>query len=361
MTSTATYERPTAHDTARAVWFTEPRRVELRSEALGEPGTEEIAVRALTSLVSAGTEMSVYHGTSGSADAVDLPTTGGTFPFPLKFGYQVVGEVEAAGARSGFAVGDRVFAYHPHQERFVMSGTAGFVLPVPEGIDAEQAAFANLFSVAYTGLLDTPVRIGDVVVVSGLGVIGTFLAHLCRESAARLVLVDPVASRRERAAWIGADAVVGPDEAAAAIAELSGGRGADLWYEASGAPAALQSAIDHTGQEGTITVLSFFGNRPVTLQLGLEFHFRRQRIVSSQVSSIGSGLQPRWDWDRRYRHAAARLGRLDIDRLVSHRIAFADAPEAYRLIDEHPEETLAVLLDYTSPSTTPSTSPVDHR
>jgi 2-desacetyl-2-hydroxyethyl bacteriochlorophyllide A dehydrogenase len=332
---------------ARAVWFVAPKTVELRREAIRPPGPEEISVRAITSLVSSGTEMNVYHGNAGSADAVNLPTTEGSFPFPLKFAYQVVGEVEEAGEQSGFSVGDRVFAYHPHQERFVMGGVAsGLVFPVHHDATSEQAAFTNLFSVAYTALLDTPVRVGDVVVVSGLGVIGTFVAHLCREPASKLILVDPMPNRRERAAWIGADAVVAPEGAAAAVAELSGGRGNDLWFEASGAPAALQSAIDNTGQEGTITVLSFYGAKPVTLQLGRQFHFRRQRILSSQVSSIGSGLQPRWDWQRRYVHATDRLSRFDVARLVSHRVPFGDASTAYSLIDENADDTLAVLLDY---------------
>ncbi|MFC5677896.1 zinc-dependent alcohol dehydrogenase [Aeromicrobium endophyticum] len=335
-----------AQNDARAVWFVAPREVELRSEPIGAPGPEDINVRAITSLVSAGTEMSVYHGTAGSKDAVDLPTTGGSFPFPLKFAYQIVGEVEEAGDRSGFSVGDRVFAYHPHQELFTIGGTSGFVFPVHGEASAEQAAFTNLYSVAYNALLDTPVRIGDVVVVSGLGVIGTFLAHLCRADAGTLILVDPMPSRRERAAWIGADAVVSPDEAAAVIEELSAGRGNDLWFEASGAPAALQSAVDNTGQEGTITVVSFYGNKPVTLQLGLQFHFRRQRIVSSQISSIGSGLQPRWDWVRRYDVAQNRLASFDVDKLVTHRVSIDDASDAYRLIDQHADETLAVLLDY---------------
>jgi 2-desacetyl-2-hydroxyethyl bacteriochlorophyllide A dehydrogenase len=333
------------HD-ALALWFAAPGRTELRSERVGQPGPAEISVRAITSLVSSGTEMNVYRGQAGSAAAVALPMTRGTYPFPLKFGYQVVGEVMEAGEESGFAVGDRVFASHPHQERFVIGADPGLVRRVPANVSPEQAAFTNLFTVAYTALLDTPVRIGDVVVVSGLGVIGTFVGHLCRETAAKVILVDPIPRRRERAAWLGADAVVSPEDAPAAVAELSRGRGSDLWFEASGAPAALQSAIDNTGQEGTITVLSFYGDRPVTLQLGQQFHFRRQRIVSSQVSSVGSALQPRWDKARRYENAARRLASLDVERLVSHRLAFPKASDAYRLIDEHGGETLAVMLDY---------------
>jgi 2-desacetyl-2-hydroxyethyl bacteriochlorophyllide A dehydrogenase len=342
--------------TGRAVWFTAPRHAELREETVPPPGDRDIVVRGLASLVSAGTEMNVYRGESATEQEVNLPTTGGRFPFPIKFAYQIVGEVQEAGERSGHAPGDRVFVYHPHQELFRVAGGAGgaddllegssLVFPVPDGIEPWRAAFANLFCVAYNTLLDVPVRIGDVVAVSGLGVIGSFAAHLARLTAGRLVLVDPLPERRARAAWIGADAAVDPADAPAAIAELSEGRGADVFVEASGATAALQGAIDATGQEGTIAVLSYYGKRPATLRLSPEFHLRRQRIVSSMVGMIGSGLQPRWTAARRMAVAMERLATLDVDALVSHRFPFERAVEAYELIDTRPQESLGVVLEY---------------
>jgi 2-desacetyl-2-hydroxyethyl bacteriochlorophyllide A dehydrogenase len=341
--------------TARAVWFIAPRHAELREEAVPPAGDRDIVVRGLASLVSAGTEMNVYRGEAATEQEVNLPTTGGRFPFPIKFAYQVVGKVEEAGARSGYAPGDRVFVYHPHQELFRVTTGGGeddllegssLVFPVPEGIEPWRAAFANLFCVAYNTLLDVPVRIGDVVAVSGLGVIGSFAAHLVRLTAGRLVLVDPLPERRARAAWIGADAVVDPADAPAAIAELSEGRGTDVYVEASGATPALQAAIDATGQEGTVAVLSYYGKRPAILRLSPEFHLRRQRIVSSMVGMIGSGLQPRWNAARRMGVAMERLSTIDVDALVSHRIPFDRAVDAYDLIDTRPRESLGVVLEY---------------
>jgi 2-desacetyl-2-hydroxyethyl bacteriochlorophyllide A dehydrogenase len=329
----------------------------LREEAVPPAGEGEIVVRSLVSLVSSGTEMNVYRGEAATAQEVNLPTTSGEFPFPIKFAYQVVGEVEQAGARSGYSVGDRVFVHHPHQERFRVATArsrpddlvegAGLVYPVPSDLDPVRAAFGNLFSVAYNTLLDVPVRIGDVVAVSGLGVIGSLAAYLARLTAGRLILVDPIPERRERAAsWIGADAVVRPADARSAIEELSGGRGADVYIEASGATPALQGAIDTTGQEGTIAVLSYYGRRQAQLRLSPEFHTRRQRIISCYVGVIGSGLQPRWDAARRMREAMERLRTLDVDTLTSHRVPFDRAVEAYEMIDRRPEETLGVLIEY---------------
>jgi 2-desacetyl-2-hydroxyethyl bacteriochlorophyllide A dehydrogenase len=339
-----------------AVWFTGLRKAELRSEEVEPAGDDGIVVTTTVSLVSSGTEMTVYHGEVASWSEVDIPSAAGELPFPIKFAYQAVGRVEEAGAGTPFSVGDSVFVYHPHQDVFRIDASgaptddlsSGFSLavPLPPDLSPDRAAFANLFSVSYNALLDAPVRIGDVVVVSGLGVVGMFAALLARRTAGRLILVDPLPGRRARAEWIGADAVVDPADAAAAVAELSGGRGADIAIEASGAAPALQMALEATGQEGTIVVVSYFGNRPVTLSLAPEFHLRRQRIVSSQVALVGSGLQPRWDADRRMAMALELLREIDVSRLVTQRIPFAEAPRAYEQIDRRPDETLAVLLDY---------------
>jgi threonine dehydrogenase-like Zn-dependent dehydrogenase len=73
---------------------------------------------------------------------------------------------------------------------------------------------------------------------------------------------------------------------------------------------------------------------------------RRLRMVSSQVNVIGSGLQPRWDVQRRMNLVFDLLPSLHPNELISHRIPFDYAPEAYRLIDQKPEEVLAVVLEY---------------
>ena len=346
-----------SESTGRALWFTGPRQAELIEEEVGEPGPGEVRVRSSTSLVSAGTELVQYRGEASSRLESDLPTSAGRYPFPIKFAYQIVGVVEAAGEGAEFEVGDRVFAYHPHQDVFNMhSGSVGgavlapygrrLLFGVPGSLDTDRAVFANLYSVALTCLLDVPVRIGDCVVVSGLGIVGTFCAQMARETAGLLVLVDPLPHRRERASWIGADAVIAPADVTETIEEHTAGRGADVYIEASGAPRALQAAIEGTGREGTIAVVSYYGNKPVTLTLAPEFHLRRLRIVSTQNASIGSGLQPRWDTERRMSVAMSRLERIDVSPLITHRFPFERAAEAYRLLDEHPDDALAVLLEY---------------
>jgi 2-desacetyl-2-hydroxyethyl bacteriochlorophyllide A dehydrogenase len=331
---------------ARALWFTAARRAELVEEAVKEPTGSEVSVRAIASLVSAGTEMLVYRGELPAEDDLGLETCEGTFGFPVKYGYQVVGEVLEAGDDARFKPGQIVFARHPHQDYFTIRSDGWLVLPVPDGLSPERAVFVNLLEVALNCHLDVPVRFGDVVVVYGQGIVGSLAAQLARRTAGTLIVVDPIAARRDNALAWGAEAALEPADASSAIADLTGGRGADICIEATGAPSALQAAILATGQEGTIAVVSFFGTRQVPLVLSPEFHYRRLRIVSSQVSSLGSGLQPRWSLERRSAVAFELLRRDWLLTPVSHEVPFSRAPEAYSVLDTAPDEAMGIVLRY---------------
>ena len=338
---------------ARGVWFASPREVEVRDEEVRPPGEHEVLIETAVSLISAGTEMLLYRGEIPTAEelALDRPGRAGTFPFPVKYGYQVVGRVAATGPAAVYEVGTPVFAVHPHQDRFVLDARPGvnngssLVYPVPADLPLERAAFTNLYGVALNAMLDAPARIGDCVVVSGLGLVGLFLAQLARVTAGRLILVDPVGARRDAAAATGADAVVPPGAAAEVIADLSGGRGADLYFEASGAPPALQAAINGTGQDGTVVVVSYYGTRRVELMLAPEFHYRRIRVLSTQAGRISPELTPRWSMPRRVAVAMDRLRGLDLD-LISHRFDLADAARAYETVDRPDGDVRGVLLTY---------------
>jgi len=332
--------------TARALWFVGPRQVEIRGERVPEPSEQEITVRARVSLVSAGTEMLIYRGEANPEAELGLPTARGSFGFPVKYAYQTVGEVIAAGDDAGYKVGEVVFCRHPHQDVFTIPSRGRLVARVPDDLAPERAVFVNLLEVALTSQLDVPTRLGDRVAVFGQGTVGSFCAQLARRTAGRLAVVDPLASRRELALEWGADHAFHPSEAEAGIQAMTGGAGVDIAIEATGSPAALQSAIRCTGQEGTVVVLSFFGTRVVLLTLSPEFHFRRLRIVSSQASNVGSGLQPRWSHARRAEVGFDLLHQGWLRTTITHRLPFERAAEAYRLLDTQPDEVQAVLLTY---------------
>lgn len=341
---------------ARSVWFPAERRVEIRTEDVQPCGPAEVTARAIASGISHGTEMTIFRGQAPDAPtALALPqdliqpqaTMGGTFEqrFPIKYAYSNVAQVLAAGDLSGFAPGDFVFARVPHQTHFTVA--ADLCTRLPADLDPLDAATTiGLLDVAVNALMDHPVVIGDVVAVYGLGLVGLFTAQLARRNAARLIAVDPLASRRKLALDYGADAAVSPGDALDAIKGLSAGRGTDVSIEASGAPGALQTAIEGTGPEGTVLVPGYYGRKPIHLTLSPEFHMRRLKMVSSSVNAPDGRLSQRWTNQRRLDLDVELLGPLHASDLISHRIPFDQAASAFEVIDQHPEEVLSVVLTY---------------
>jgi len=330
--------------TATSVWFPRAREVELREETLRRPGPGEIRVRAIASGLSHGTEMLVFRGEVPADLALDLPTLAGSYAFPIKFGYASVGRVVEVGAGAGLTPGDLVFVHHPHQQEYVVSAAAAVQLP--PRLPPEFGVFLANCETALNVVLDAHPRLGEEVAVFGQGVVGLLVTQLLNLAGARVTAVEPIAIRRELALRCGAEETVTPDEALERIATRTNGRGADVVIEASGNASALQLAIGAAAFQAPVVVCSWYGGKPVSLDLGSRFHRARLRLVSSQVSQLDPALAPRWDRQRRLDTALSLLGELVIGPLVTHRIPFARAAEAYALVDQHPEETVQVILTY---------------
>ncbi len=318
--------------------------MELRTEELAEPGPDEVRVRASLSAISHGTEMLVYRGEVDAGLPLDLPTLSGGYGFPLKYGYASVGRAVAIGREvRGVREGDLVFALHPHQDEYVIAES--LVRRLPDRTVPEEGVFLANLETAINVVLDAKPHLGEVVAVFGQGVVGLLVTQLLRRSGARAIVVEPSALRRSFAERCGADAAIEAGDGVL-LRSLIGRRGADIAIDASGNPSALQEAIDCVAPEGTVVVCSWYGDKPVPLDLGGRFHRGRIRIVSSQVGRIDPSLAPRWDRERRLELATSLLGELMLAELITHRVPFARAAEAYALLDDRAGETVQVVLDY---------------
>lgn len=318
----------------------------LREETVSSPGPGEVRVETIASAVSAGTEMLVYRGEVPQDLPLDLPTLRGSYAFPIKYGYAVAGRVLDTGSNAGHLYpGDPVFVHHPHQEAFVVPAT--MLVRLPDDLDPLLGVFVANLETALNVVHDTPLSLGETALVLGAGVVGLLVARLLKLAGAGAVLVvDPLERRRKLALAAGADGAFGPEGANGRVMDLTGGRGVDVAVEVSGSGAALQAAIEAVATEGTVVVASWYGTRPIALDLGGRFHRGRVSLRSSQVGRLNPELQPRWDRERRTETVIGLLDRLDLRDLISHRLPFGRAPEAYRLLDQRPEEAVQVVFSY---------------
>src|ERR671922_168518 len=147
---------------ARALFHTAPRCVEIREVPTPRPAAGEVLVRTMCSGISGGTERLVYRGEVPADMALDdtIDALGGTFSYPFAYGYACVGEVAESG--------QRVFAFHPHQD--VFTAQAGELVPLV--IDASgnpDAPATALNMLAHEGTLLIASWFGTKPVVLPLG------------------------------------------------------------------------------------------------------------------------------------------------------------------------------------------------
>jgi 2-desacetyl-2-hydroxyethyl bacteriochlorophyllide A dehydrogenase len=323
----------------RRLLFAAPRKVELASVAVPEPGPGELLVRTLHSGISAGTELLCYRGLLDPDLPLDerIGSLAGTFRYPFAYGYSCVGTVE----RSAGSVppGTLVFAFHPHQDRFVMAEADAVVLPA--GTDPRTATLLPLVETGLQLSLDAGAVAHEDVVVLGLGAVGVITALLLQRAGARVLGGDPRADRCQLARALGVPAAA-PEELPARLPP----GGVPLLVELSGAPAALPDALSLLAHEGMALVGSWYGTQPVPLPLGGPFHRRRLTIRSSQVSTVPAALSGRWDVVRRRRVAVGLLDVLPLSELATTEVPFDEAAAAYDALDRGAPGVVHVALRY---------------
>lgn len=334
-----------------ALYFAEAHRVALTSETLPAPKPGEVLVQTQFSAISPGTERLAYRGEIPPDLPLDETLGGlfGTFTFPFKYGYAVVGKIITLGdAVSPRWLGRQVFAFQPHQSHFCAPIES--LLPLPAGLEPEDALFFPNVETALTLVLDGAPLLGERVAVVGQGVVGLLTtALLAQFPLAGLLTVDPLAPRRKQSQSLGATASFAPAE----VPPDFWPQGADLIFELSGQPQALNQAINLAGYASRIVVGSWYGTKTAPLNLGTAFHRQRLQLISSQVSTLAPALRGRWDSARRLALVWKHLPQLKPSRLITHRLPFTQAEDAYVLLDQAPAVALQIIFTYQqTPSTT---------
>lgn len=331
---------PVPEDARRRVQFSAPGRADVISEAVPAPGPEEVRVRTQYSAISPGTERLVYEGNvpqNLDADA-SIEALEGDFSYPISYGYACVGRVEQVGNAVPAGWEDAlVFAFQPHASHFVARPET--LVPLPNETAPTDAVLIPSLETAVTLVMDGRPMIGESVVVFGQGVVGLLTTRLLRDHPLqKLVAVEPVPARRERAAALGAQTVASVDgldadspaaSSETALDETPDPAGADLVYELTGQPSVLNEAVAHTGFGGRLVVGSWYGTKQAPINLGGHFHRSRMRIVSSQVSTIDPQHRGRWTKDRRMSVVVDALSDVRPGRLISDRFSVEEAPSVY--------------------------------
>lgn len=337
-----------SEDDSAAVVFTGEREVEFQGRARPDPAPGEVLIETHRTLISTGTELTqlTHEVPEGSVwdDITNYPS--------VAPGYNNVGEVIEVGADvEADLLGERVATWSGHAAH--STATPENCYPVPETVDDEEAAFFAMALIAMQGVRRGRVDWGEGVGVYGLGLVGQLSSRFCHLAGARPVVGFDLASPR-RAYLDDHRGVQTADpteeDPADLLREATGGRLAEVIFEATGNPAAIPSETEPLAEAGRLVLLSSPRGRT-------EFDFHDMcnapsyEIIGAHQTSHPDCATP-WNRFTQARHADLffeYLEREDLDvaGLISHTYAPEEAADAYGMLLEDRTEALGVQFDWT--------------
>jgi threonine dehydrogenase-like Zn-dependent dehydrogenase len=333
---------------ASQLMFVAQRKAELRDVDLSDaPGWGECRLRITHSLISPGTELSMYREVRSAAFAP---------------GYTAAGIIEKGGP--GFdpaLVGQSVFCFPMLADSVACHAShkivaAGALLPViPAGMDAGKACFARMINVAMTPFCHLDPKITGSALIVGLGLVGNLAGQIAALRGFRVIGLDPDAARRRRAQDVGIAEVIDPSAGnpVEQVKALTGGVGTMLTINATGLTSTFPSALEATASGGELSTLGGARGtcdvdlsvilrqvqfRHVTLRGGWEMVLPRSSSPADHTPSTESNLRQALEW--------LRTDKIRLGSLWTHTIRPTELPAAYSALDSADAAYLGVVADW---------------
>lgn len=337
----------------RQTIMTEPGVIELREADKPVPGPGQVLLR-VKRIGVCGTDIHVWHGKH--------PFT----PYPVVQGHEFSAEVEAVGEgvtrvklgqhatawpqetcgkcnpcrRGDYHICDKLkvrgFQAPGCAQDFFLTEEEKVVV-FPESLTFDQGALIEPAAVAAHSTNRARDLKGRNVAVFGAGTIGNLVAQAARcRGAAKVLITDLSDFRLEKAKEAGVDFVCNParEKVGEVCRQAFGDSGFDVAFEAVGAEAALDDAVQNIQKGGDIVVLGVFGDRPrVDMSV----------VGDREISLIGTLMYQQADYEQAVDWIAS--GQMVTEPLVTAHFTMEQYEEAYRFIEAQGDKTLKVVID----------------
>jgi threonine dehydrogenase-like Zn-dependent dehydrogenase len=242
---------------------------------------------------------------------------------------------------------------HASAELLTLGHERGRLWRLPEGLDAEKAAVACIARYGFGASVRVGLTLGRSAAVLGLGVIGQFaLRCLIAAGAWPVVGIDAVAMRRSAAKAAGADHVLDPSagDVREQLARVLGRRGAEVVADATGVPDAVPVAMSLACDGGQVVVVGSPRGKAKEVNFYDDLHRRYIEVTGAHGNMLFEPAHTRlagaWDIDKAQNWLLAALasGRLNLEKLITHRIAPEGLGQAYEGLLKEKEEYLGVVV-----------------
>ena len=327
--------------------FKKPRLAVLEESPFLEPGENEVLIETKSSMISIGTEMTIFNGESSGGEVWTRISQ-----YPFVTGYSNVGKVLKAGAEADKSlIGRRVVSAGTHSK--YVAAAADKVVVVPENVYDEEAVFFAISRIVMNSVRRSLAGWGDTTAVYGLGLLGQFVVRYCRLCGARPVFcIDTSDFRLGLLPDDPAIVKINPlhDDTCEIIRQRTNGRMADIVFEVTGNHELIPDEIKVLRKQGKFIVLG--SPKGKTL---FDFHdlcnYPSITIIGTHAASHPpfESLDNTWTIKHNTEFFFDLLAdkELDISNLVSRRVNFREAPAIYEQLNFDRSHSMGIVIDWT--------------
>ena len=331
----------------KSILFTGKDQVQVvDEEKLPSPAAGEIHVRTTRTLISTGTESIVLGRKFSPGTHYD-----NWVEYPFRPGYSHVGVVGAVGEGvNEFRAGDRVATRGSHSSQVMVK--AVHAVKIPDQVSDDDAAWTALGKIAQVGVRAAEHRMGDAVVVIGLGLVGQLVVqHVRLMGASEVIAIDPAEKRLAMAKSHGATATLARPvaETLDEVKRITRDRGARIVYDVTGHHAVFPEALKLVADHGRLVLLGDTGT-PELQHLTPDVIRRGLTIVGAHDRHAPADPTPGIEWDARrvfelFLNYLAR-GQMRVSDLVTHRFKPDQAADAYAMLQRERERAMGVIFEW---------------
>jgi 2-desacetyl-2-hydroxyethyl bacteriochlorophyllide A dehydrogenase len=347
----------------RSIIFTGKEAVELIQEDVPEINDDQLLIETEKTLISTGTESTVYRRNFAPGTHWD-----NWVKYPFYTGYLNVGKVVKVGKNvKDWKKGDRAVSRSGHssfiiadavESRNAAKADEGDCTPVnravkvPDDVIDDEAVWMGLGKIVQVGVRAAEHKLGDDVVVIGLGLLGQLVVQYVRNlGASEIIAIDTSAKRLEMAAAHGATQTLKMNSAEAEpiVKKLTGGRKADVVYDVTGHPAVFATALPLARNFGTVVLLGDPGS-PHLQTLTPDLITRGLKLVGAHDCHPPAMPNQfvRWSSQEMYELFLKYLSRkqMKVSDLITNRFKPEDCKEAYTYLQTDRENAMGVIFDW---------------
>ena len=331
----------------KKIMYHEPFDARLDEAQLEELQDNEVRCRALKSLISTGSELISFRRQFDPS-----MHRCSELGHPQRVGYSMAGEgIQTGAGGKDYKVGDKVYAHVSHQSLFnVPEGIRLFKMP--EYLTPDEICFLTVLKAGLFAAMKANIKITDTIVAAGLGLYGIAslqFAHLF--GASRIIAIDPVKARAERALQFGATHVICDNarDARDQVLAINGGRLADAGIDATASAQGLAQVSMLVRNGGRVSLIADPANLesqcPGTNML--RGYLTIHGIFIDMMEEIPNAFYPAQLQDvHRALCELLRDRRIHVKDMITDYVSPADPTAVYQKLYDNRFGSLGVLYDW---------------